>query len=88
MFYVNYNSVSNANVNIGCRVLLGLATHLHSRPRKYPMAGARTSSAPLGADEPSGHGLVPSPEQAPAGEGKTVRLKGGNILNTRKECEA
>ena len=30
LFYVNYNSVSNSNRNIGCRVLLGLATHLHS----------------------------------------------------------
>ena len=32
LFYVSYNSASNANANIGCRVLLGLATHLHSRP--------------------------------------------------------
>ena len=26
LFYVNYNSASNSNRNIGCRVLLGLAT--------------------------------------------------------------
>lgn len=48
LFYVNYNSVSNANANIGCRVLLGLATHLHSS----------SSQAAERAPRPTGQGLL------------------------------
>ena len=32
LFYVNYNSASNSNANIGCRILLRTGYHLHSRP--------------------------------------------------------
>ena len=35
LFYVNYNSVSNANANIGCRVLLGLAIRILWQARTY-----------------------------------------------------
>ena len=49
LFYVNYNSVSNSNRNIGCRVLLGLATHLHSS----------SSQAAERAPRPTGQGLLP-----------------------------
>lgn len=49
LFYVNYNSASNSNRNIGCRVLLGLATHLHSS----------SSQAAERAPRPTGQGLLP-----------------------------
>ena len=48
LFYVNYNSASNSNRNIGCRVLLGLATHLHSS----------SSQAAERAPRPTGQGLL------------------------------
>lgn len=34
LFYVNYNSTSNANANIGCRILLTEAKHESSRPMR------------------------------------------------------
>lgn len=34
LFYVNYNSASNANANIGCRILLTEAKHESSRPMR------------------------------------------------------
>lgn len=74
LFYVNYNSVSNSSTNIGCRVLLGLATHLHNR-QANTHAGARTPSAPLGADEPSGHGLVPSRNRRERGKGREAKRR-------------
>lgn len=46
LFYVNYNTASNSNANIGCRVLFGLATHLHSRHSKYPRRGANFLGTP------------------------------------------
>ena len=74
LFYVNYNTASNSNANIGCRVLLGLATHLHNR-QANTHAGARTPSAPLGADEPSGHGLVPSRNRRERGKGREAKRR-------------
>ncbi len=37
---------SNTNANIGCRVLYGLATHLHTRQRKDPRRGADILGTP------------------------------------------
>lgn len=39
LFYVNYNGVSNANANIGCRVLFGLA--ITSIPRRRKLRSVR-----------------------------------------------
>ena len=58
-FYVNYNSTSNTNTNIGCRIL--------DKPRAKPPIGSQGSSpfllrivdrAALAEDEPTGHSLV------------------------------
>ena len=49
LFYVYCYSVSNALADIGCRVLLGLATHLHSS----------SSQAAERAPRPTGQGLLP-----------------------------
>lgn len=48
LFYVNCSSVSYSDRNIGCRVLLGLATHLHSS----------SSQAAERAPRPTGQGLL------------------------------
>ena len=48
LFFVNCGSVSYANADIGCRVLLGLATHLHSS----------SSQAAERAPRPPGQGLL------------------------------
>ena len=49
LFYVDCDSVSGSNRYIGCRVLLGLATHLHSS----------SSQAAERAPRPTGQGLLP-----------------------------
>ena len=49
LFYVYCNSVSNSYRSVGCRVLLGLATHLHSS----------SSQAAERAPRPTGQGLLP-----------------------------
>ena len=49
LFCVYCDSVSYSSRNIGCRVLLGLATHLHSS----------SSQAAERAPRPTGQGLLP-----------------------------
>ena len=66
LFYVNYNSVSNSNTNIGCRTLLCvLLTNLQTTAQVVAHLSVKISS--------SGSGLV-HPER---GVGKLVQLKGG-----------
>ncbi len=48
LFYVSYYSASGSYRGIGCRVLLGLATHLHSS----------SSQAAERAPRPTGQGLL------------------------------
>lgn len=48
LFCVSCNSVSYASADVGCRVLLGLATHLHSS----------SSQAAERAPRPTGQGLL------------------------------
>lgn len=66
LFYVNYNSVSNSNTNIGCRTLLCvLLTNLQTTAQVVAHLSVRISS--------SGSGLV----HLERGVGKLVQLKGG-----------
>lgn len=66
LFYVNYNSVSNANTNIGCRTLLSvLLTNLQTTAQVVAHLSVKISS--------SGSGLV----HLERGVGKLVQLKGG-----------
>ena len=65
-FYVNYNSVSNSNTNIGCRTLLCvLLTNLRTTAQVVAHLSVKISS--------SGSGLV----HLERGVGKLVQLKGG-----------
>jgi hypothetical protein len=66
-FYVNYNSASNTNSNIGCRLLEADAGPLGLSGMAEPPIGSQGSSpfllrrvdrAALADDEPSGHSLV------------------------------
>ena len=66
LFYVNYNSVSNSNTNIGCRTLLCvLLTNLQTTAQVVAHLSVKISS--------SGSGLV----HLERGVGKLVQLKGG-----------
>lgn len=66
LFYVNYNSVSNSNTNIGCRTLLCvLLTNLRTTAQVVAHLSVKISS--------SGSGLV----HLERGVGKLVQLKGG-----------
>ncbi len=53
LFYVNYNTASNTNANIGSRILLCFANS--------PDFHGTGSRAPLGEDKQSGSGQVHSP---------------------------
>ena len=66
LFYVNYNSVSISNTNIGCRTLLCvLLTNLQTTAQVVAHLSVKISS--------SGSGLV----HLERGVGKLVQLKGG-----------
>ena len=63
LFYVNYNTVSNSNANIGCRLLRMVCNYGPGKGPDHDMA--QKAAHPLVKIWPSGHVLVP-----PRGRGK------------------
>lgn len=75
LFYVNYNTASNANSNIGSRLLdVWLTIPSMDESECFSIHGAE-GRTPLGEDKPAGHGQVLSKERRKAHEATGGKLK-------------